>query len=209
MASANGVFAPLPGNSHMFGLFRSKGNEAQIERLNDAVMEQARQPQFYASLAVKDTLEGRFEMVVLHAFLLVRRLDKEPEPGPEIAKDLTDAVFARFEIALRETGVSDIAVPKRMKKLASGYLGRARAYNDALDAADGLELARALARNVFGEDLPGDDEGLSGDGDQIPSRQAVALANYVRASEHSLARLSLQQVLATELNWPDILEQAA
>ncbi len=186
----------------MFGLFRSKRNEAQIERLNDAVMEQARQPRFYSSVGVADTLEGRFEMVVLHAFLLVRRLDREPEPGPEIAKDLTDAVFARFEIALRETGVSDIAVPKRMKKLASGYLGRAKAYSEALDKADELELARALGRNILGEDRPG--------GEIVtPSRQALALAGYVRASERSLEGLSLQQVLAPELSWPDIREQAA
>jgi cytochrome b pre-mRNA-processing protein 3 len=176
----------------MFGWFRRDRNAGQIERLNDAVMAQARQPFFYSDLEVPDTIEGRFEMVAVHAFLLVRRLDSGPEPGPDLARDLTDAIFSRFEIALRETGVSDIAVPKRMKKLASSYLGRAQAYGQGLAAENRDLLPTALARNILGID----------DG-QVPE-QSVIMASYVRAADDALARMPMEQVLMADVRWPDV-----
>ena len=176
----------------MFGLFRRDRNNAPVERLNDAVMERARQPAFYQECGVPDTLEGRFEMVVLHGFLMVRRLDRGPQPGPDIARDLTDAMFARFEVALRETGVSDIAVPKRMKKLASGYLGRAGAYNEGLEGTGEGSLPLAIGRNILAE------EGA------VPSAHAEAIAGYVRILDERLAQSSVEDILALQLDWPDM-----
>ncbi|MCC2096827.1 MAG: ubiquinol-cytochrome C chaperone [Hyphomicrobiales bacterium] len=175
----------------MFGFLRRDPNAALVERLNDVVMERARQPYFYADLGVADTLDGRFEMVCLHAALLVQRLNEAETPGPEIARDLTDAIFKRFEIALRETGVSDIAVPKRMKKLAANYLGRAQAYTVGLQSGEKSDLRTALARNVY----------LCEDAGE--AQFAPALAVYAHAVRDMLATSSLREILDNSVDWPD------
>ncbi len=151
----------------IFKLFRRNPNEALIDRLHGEIMAQARNPVLFTDYGVSDTPEGRFEMVALHVLMAVRRLNALPSPGPDLAQDLTDAMFQHFEIAFREMGVSDTTVPKRMKKFASSWLGRARAYGGALDAGDGEALSQALSRNVYGEDKI------------IP--QASRLARYIEA----------------------------
>ncbi len=134
----------------IFKLFRRNPNEALITRLHGEIMTHARNPVLFTDYGVADTPEGRFEMVALHVLMAVRRLNECPSPGPELAQDLTDAMFRHFDIAFREMGISDTTVPKRMKKFASAWLGRARAYGAALDAGDELALSEALARNVYG-----------------------------------------------------------
>ena len=134
----------------IFKLFRKNPNEALIARLHGEIMAQARNPALFTAYAVADTPEGRFEMVALHVLAAVRRLNALPQPGPGLAQELTDAMFAHVDIAFREMGVADTTVPKRMKKYASAWLGRARAYGAALDAVDPAGLAEALARNVYG-----------------------------------------------------------
>jgi cytochrome b pre-mRNA-processing protein 3 len=137
------------GRRMIFGLFRRRDpNAATIERLYEAVSEAARRPAFYRDLGVPDTVEGRFEMLTLHAHLVVRRLRALPDPASDLAQDLVDRIFAGFDAALRELGVGDITVPKRMKTLASAFLGRAKAYEAAL--ADDAQLREALRRNVYG-----------------------------------------------------------
>lgn len=128
-------------------LFRRSANEAVIERLHASVVAAARQPGLYAEMDIPDTFEGRFESLTLHAVLVVRRLRACEPPGPEMAQHLTDTVFKHFDRTLREMGVGDTAVPKRMKTLAEAFLGRGAAYEEALRAGP-RALAAALARNV-------------------------------------------------------------
>ncbi len=154
-------------NAMIFGLFKSRdGNADIVDRLHQAVVEAARRPVFYTDLGVPDTVEGRFDLVTLHATLVVRRLRALPEPASSLAQDLVDAIFLNFDRALRELGVGDISVPKRMKTMASAFLGRARAYEAALPADD-AELAKVLARNVLNRT------------DVVPA-EAERLAAYVR-----------------------------
>jgi cytochrome b pre-mRNA-processing protein 3 len=137
----------------IFGLFRGRHNARLIERLHDAIVAAARAPVLFTDYGLADDLDGRFESITLHAVLLLRRLRQVPPPGPDIAQDLADAIFRHFDRGLREAGVSDIAVPRRMRDLAEAFLGRAKVYNDALDMggpAGQAALAAALARNVFG-----------------------------------------------------------
>jgi cytochrome b pre-mRNA-processing protein 3 len=135
-----------------FGLFgRRRKNRDVIERLYKAVIEQSRAVIFYQKIGVPDTLEGRFELVTLHMTLVSRRLKGMPSPGPDMSQDLVDLTFAQFEAALREIGVGDISIPKRMKVMTSAYLGRASAYDEALRKNDVGLLAEALARNLFGQ----------------------------------------------------------
>ena len=162
----------------VFGWFRKKPHEAVIARLHGEIMAQARNPVLFTDYGVADTPEGRFEMVALHVLAAVRGLAAQPEPGPELAQELTDAMFTHVDIAFREMGVSDTTVPKRMKKYASAWLGRARVYGSALDAGDAAELAKALARNVHGEV-------------ETTPAEAHRLARYLMALEKSCRAASL------------------
>ena len=116
-----------------------------------AIMAAARQPHFYSAWEVPDTPLGRFEMISLHMILAMRRLAHGSRPEREIAQELTDMFFTEVDHSLRELGIGDVGVPKRMKKLAKMFYGRAASYGAALDSADGAALSAALARNVVPE----------------------------------------------------------
>lgn len=110
----------------------------------------ARAPYFYTALAVPDTLDGRFDMVGLHAFLLMRRLSQAARPGPALAQAVFDAMFQDMDHSLRELGVGDLSVSKKIKQMWEAFHGRAAAYEAAFAAgADPAALPAALARNVW------------------------------------------------------------
>lgn len=134
----------------IFGLFRKNPLEDQIASLHRAVVAQSRLPAFFLPpYGVPDTFEGRFEILTLNAGLVLRRLSFLPEPGPGLAQSLSNAIFSGFDDALREVGISDVGVAKKMKKLARAFMGRGAAYWDA-HAEGEAALAAALARNVLG-----------------------------------------------------------
>lgn len=134
----------------MFGwLSGNRSRRAIPDELYGAIVTQAREPALYADLGVPDTVAGRFEMVVLHTALALRRLGN----GSAVERELGEAVFERFcadmDASLREFGVSDAVMGKRMKTMAQGYYGRAGAYGTAVDEDSRDELVAALRRNVF------------------------------------------------------------
>ena len=133
----------------LFGRQRAATNRAVIERLNAAVIGATQAPAFYEAGGVPDTFNGRFELLVLHAALALRRLRAAPDPAPAMAQALVDLLFRNLDPALRELGVGDMAVPKRMKALAEAFLGRAVAYERALAAENDAPLRDALARNIY------------------------------------------------------------
>ena len=144
----------------LMGFFgRRSGNREIVDRLHQAVVEAARRPAFYAQWGVPDTLDGRFDCVTLHAVLLMQRMQALPKPADELANDVVDRLFLGFEEALRELGVGDVVIPKRMKTIAAAFLGRAKAYEEGMKAAaeegggEGGEevLAAVLRRNLLGE----------------------------------------------------------
>ena len=106
-------------------------------------------PWFYRALGVPDTLDGRFDLIALHAFLLIHRLQDAAEPGPALAQAVFDAMFSDMDNNLREIGVSDLSVGKRMRAMWEAFHGRAKAYATAIEAADRAALEAALARNVW------------------------------------------------------------
>jgi cytochrome b pre-mRNA-processing protein 3 len=155
-------------------LFSRPSNKLLIDRLHGEIVAAARNPILFTSFGIEDTFEGRFESVILHAFFVLRRLRSMPAPGPDVAQDLADALFRHFEVALREAGVSDSAVPKRMKGLAEAFLGRSLAYDEALRGGE-TDLEAALKRNIYAE-----------------RRDAKALAIYAKALEKALAAAPLE-----------------
>lgn len=169
----------------IFGLFRRDPHRSLIAKLHGDIVAAARNPALYRDYRVADTLDGRFELLILHAGLLVRRLNAASAPGPELAQRLSDEVFANLDAGLRETGVSDIGVPKKMTKLAEAFMGRVGAYEKTL--GDEAALTEALARNVFA--------GQGGD--------AARLARYVRAAVARLETLSPEAFAAETAPFPD------
>jgi cytochrome b pre-mRNA-processing protein 3 len=110
-----------------------------------AIVAAARQPKFYADWRVPDTIDGRFDMMVLHVFLVLERLKTIGADAAPLAQALTDRFFAEMDAALREVGVGDLSVGKKVRKMAEAFYGRVSAYSSA--DADGLK--DAIARNIF------------------------------------------------------------
>jgi cytochrome b pre-mRNA-processing protein 3 len=131
-------------------LFRPKAQTMAAERLYAALVAQARVPAFYQDGQVPDSLDGRFELIALHAFLVLRRLRAEGAAGADLAQRVFDLMFIDMDESLREIGVGDLSVGKRVKAMAKAFYGRVAAYEAALaDPAPG-PLEQSLARNLYG-----------------------------------------------------------
>lgn len=142
----------------MLGLFtkRRRRQEAILPLLSD-VMAVARHPRFYLDFSVEDTFEGRFELLTLIMVLVLRQMRQLPAPAGDAAQELVDAFFASLDEGLRRAGIGDLSVPKRMKKLAQGFYGRAEAYGVALNAQQKEELRIVLARNLYSSTIKADE----------------------------------------------------
>lgn len=114
-----------------------------------AVTRAARAPAFFGHGRTPDTFEGRFEVVALMAALVLRRLAGRGEQADRTSQALFDTLFRSFDQALRDVGVGDLSVGKRIRKMAEAFYGRAGAYRAALDAGDMAALADALDRNLL------------------------------------------------------------
>ena len=134
----------------MLEALKLRGERKRIaECLCARISERAREPVFFRSFAVADTIDGRFDLVALHAWLVLEVLEVRKEAS--LAQALVDALFASFDEALREQGAGDMGMNRRIRKMAGAFYGRLRAYRDA-GSED--ELAAAIARNLYrGETL--------------------------------------------------------
>lgn len=162
-----------------------------------AAVKQARSPAFYTHCGVADTLDGRFDLIVLHVFLIVRALGRAGAQGRRVADEVSKVMFDDMDLNLREMGVGDLSVGKRVKAMARAFYGRYKAYDAALDAEgargpasdspdSSATLEAALGRNVYGP--------------HEPDRARLArLAAYVRAAEASLAGQPSESLLAGEV----------
>lgn len=173
------------GGNVIFGLFgRRAERRGPVDALFSRIAEASRRPAFYLGGGIPDTFEGRFESLALHVFLVLRRLRELPAPAADLAQELVDACFAYLELGFRNGGVSDIAVPKRMKKIGQMFYGRVQAYEAALTASDLGELAEALRRNAS------------------PGEGAALLAAYARRAQAELARHDLDAILREDALFP-------
>ena len=151
---------------------------------------QARIPALYLRLGVPDTVEGRFESLLMHVVLVIHRLRGEGEQARETGQALFDAFIHNLDDGLREMGVGDLSVGKKMRKLGEAIYGRAKAYDPALDARpDAAPLTALVGRTVFGE---ADDP------------RAAPLAEYVAAVSAALAAQPLADLLAGRATFGEI-----
>ena len=138
----------------MFGFKRQTRGQDLVLALHAHVVEASRQPELYGEGGLPDTMEGRFEALVLHVLVVLRRLRQLPAPADDVAQEFVDAVFAHLEIALREMGIGDFGVPKRMKKLASAFFDRTSKYDPLIASRDVEGLAAEVAARLGGEPGP-------------------------------------------------------
>jgi cytochrome b pre-mRNA-processing protein 3 len=156
----------------MLPMFRRRPRDRSIRALYGVIVAQARFAAFYADYGVPDTVEGRFDLIVLHLVLVLRRLGRANDAGRRLGQELFDAFCRDLEDNLREMGVGDLAVPKRMQQFAEAFYGRQAAYLAALAAPDERDFEKALARNIF--------QGVGGEA------AAVRLAHYARVAMREL-----------------------
>lgn len=131
----------------MLNLFsRSKPVQRAGERLYGAVVTRSRQPVFFVSLGVADTLDGRFDLLTLHAALVLIRLTTNPDQ-PALAQAFIDRQFIGLEEALRDLGVGDARLTAKLKAMAAAFYGRLSAYRAALGGEG--DLAAVLTRNLY------------------------------------------------------------
>lgn len=169
----------------MFGLSRVSQVRREAEIVHDALVAVARRPAFYTHFGVADTFEGRFDLLVILLALVLRRLENVGDEGRALGQELVDVVFQRFDMGLRELGVSDIGIPKRMKRLAQAFKGRTAAYFAALEVSDESLLGSAVSRNI-----------LDGRADQ------GRLAHYILDADTSLRAAPLDALKAGRLPFP-------
>lgn len=182
----------------LFGLFRRKPHERQGFELYGAAVRAARHPVFFTALGVPDTLDGRFDLVGAHVALLIRRLRRDPDKhGPALAQAVFDAMFADMDFNLREMGVGDMSIAKRVKNMWEAFHGRAQAYEGPLDAADKTALAAALARNVWRGDKAAD------------APEPLRLAALMLAADAALAAQGMDRLRRGEAHFPAPEEEPA
>jgi cytochrome b pre-mRNA-processing protein 3 len=182
--------------------FRRNSQARTIHALYGAIVAQARLATFYADYRVPDTVEGRFDLIVLHLVLLLNRLGRRAEVSRDfgqkllgqkllgqklLGQELFDAFCRDLDANLREMGVGDLAVPKRMQAFAEAFYGRQAAYLAALEAADRRVFEKALARNIF---AAGDEAG------------AAQLARYARAAVTGLDAQDDSALIRGEVVFP-------
>ncbi|MET0546324.1 MAG: ubiquinol-cytochrome C chaperone family protein [Caulobacterales bacterium] len=174
----------------------------QADDLLSQAMQAARDPALYGAGATPDDFSGRFDVLTLIASLVSLRLSDLGEPAAGLNQSFVNAVFKSFDDALREDGVGDLTVPKKMQRLAEAFYGRAAAYRKALEAIETgdsegrLELVSALHRNVLRSD---------------PSceRFAERLADHCVAIRTTLAQVSLDDLCAGAIIWPSPVDREA
>ena len=144
------------------------------------IVRQARQPDFYNKLGVPDTYNGRFDLIALHAFIIMRRLKSIGKDGEILSQALFDCMFTDIDKNLREMGVGDLSVGKKIKNLASAYYGRVKAYDEALLKTDEI-LEATFKRNIYLDSWPS-------------SKQLSTLVKYVREQIKESDSWSLENI---------------
>ena len=165
----------------IFAQWRARrASKAVIEQILGEIVTASRRPALYEAMGAPDRIDGRFELLTLHAGLVLRRLAALGGLADAIAQDLVNSVFAHFDDTLREMGHSDIAVAKRLKAMGRAFYGRNAAYGAALDEGAVDRLAGALRRNVYGA------------AGQEAGRQAEALASHVALLDAALRQIPIE-----------------
>lgn len=171
------------------GRFFGQGRPPGAVDFYAAVLAQARAPAFYRDLAVPDTLDGRFDLLVLHVILVMHRLKGQGTEAEEWSRTLYETMITDFDRSLREMGVGDTGIARRVKTMVRGAHGRLLAYDAALAAEDDSALEVALDNNVYGTVR------------DVPPEALRAMAAYVRRLVAALAAQPVADLLAGRIRF--------
>jgi cytochrome b pre-mRNA-processing protein 3 len=171
--------------NRLFG--RSRKDEVAA-MLYEAAVAQARRPEFYLRAAVPDTLDGRFDLLALHVFLVLHRLRADGAQTAALAQALFDLMFDDMDANLREIGVGDLSVGRKVKTMAKALMGRIAAYEPGL--ADPALLAEALGRNLYR-------------GRPVDPAAVAQVARYVSAAVADLAGQATEALAAGKIGFPE------
>lgn len=170
-------FAPDPAQQQAYAAY-------------SALVTQARRSWFYTGCGMPDTLDGRFEMVLLHLFLVIARLKPEQDTAAQLfTRSVTEAFVDDMDRSLRELGVTDTGVGKRVRRMGAALYGRLQAYEEAF--ADAQAFSTALKRNAYGTVQPED-------------AQVSRLAAYVANAAEHLQAQPLDIVLTGRIGFPSL-----
>jgi cytochrome b pre-mRNA-processing protein 3 len=172
----------------IFNLFRKNTATAPVLAVYSAIVAQSRQPIFYADWLVPDTVTGRFDMISLHMALLFRRLRKETGSNKDFSQSVFDLFFRDMDRSLREMGVGDLGVPKRIQKMGNIFFGLLAALSEPMDRDDLSGLEAVLSRNIY-------------DGGEGP--HVNALAQYLLFQDRSLTAKAASDITAGRMRFED------
>ena len=170
----------------MFLSFQGRDCRQKGAKLYETAVRQSRRPVFYAELGVPDTLDGRFDTLCLHVYLVVDRLCRAGRPGRQMAQAVFNQMFLDMERAVREMGIGDLSVPKHVRRMMKAFNGRRIAYEKSMG---GQGLEETLARNIYG-------------GMRMDPAALRALAAYVRQAHASLAAQADEALLRGTAAFP-------
>lgn len=164
-------------------------NREIVDATYASIVAAARNPVFYAEWGIPDTPLGRFENIGLHLILFLRRTRAEAGAAGDLSRDILDEFFKDVDHSIRELGVGDQSVPKRIKKLARMFYGRMEHYWKALDAGDATVLGAAIARNISPE--------------APDSIDRAAIADYMIRAADLLDRTAASELLKGVVRFPE------
>jgi cytochrome b pre-mRNA-processing protein 3 len=173
--------AKLNGIKMLGFLRKTNPHEAAARALYAAALARTRDPGFYTDYGVPDSFDGRFDLLLVHLFVVIDRMAGEPEGGQDFNQALFDATFANMDQTLREMGIGDMGIPKHMRRMMVAFNGRMHAYSRAIETGF---FRTALANNLYGTA-----------GEAEPARLEL-MEVYVRASIRALKGLSAADILA-------------
>jgi cytochrome b pre-mRNA-processing protein 3 len=162
------------------------------ERIYDAIVAQSRNPAFYLRCGVPDTLSGRFDMLVIHMFVVLQILKLGGREGQLLAQEIVEAFIREMDTMVRDLGVSDRNVPKEVRKIAQLFYGQLLAYSSAVQRGEAKGLANEVWKSF-----------QSGEGSN-PSIGADTISNYMRQSIKNIQEMPLNMLLQGNIRFPDI-----
>lgn len=168
----------------IMSLFRKDQKSGLPHSIYDEIVKQARNPWFYAECGAPDTVEGRFELLTIHVYLVLQRLKNQGEEATQLSQKIFDVFFENMDDSLREMGVGDLSVGKKIRIMAEAFYGRVGAYEECINKQSVKPLSQAISRNVFAK------ENAAG---------ATAIADYLRQAKAMFEKTPIDKILSGEI----------
>ena len=176
----------------MFSFFKNKDLSNNVDATYCIIVDQSRNPSFYKELLVPDNIDGRFDVLTLHMFFIFSRLKKEEQKAAQFSQLLFDTMFVDMDQSLREMGVGDLSVGKRVKDMGKALLGRLEVYDRAFEGVDS-EIEASIVRNIYR-------------GDRTRLREVKRLLDYSKRSIRELSATATEDILEANFKFTEVIE---